>query len=97
MLLPTTKVAHIVGKHEVLDQLFHALKCFATRLRIERDQRAMQTILKIAAPPNMTEDERRYAVETLLNADLWFFSMDKHSFAEWQLEVLQKCSRKGSL
>lgn len=54
------KVAHMVGKHEVLDQLFHALKCFATRLRIERDQRAMQTILKIAAPPNMTEDERKY-------------------------------------
>ncbi|KAL1429485.1 hypothetical protein MTO96_016117 [Rhipicephalus appendiculatus] len=54
------KVAHIVSKHEVLDQLFHALKCFATRLRIERDQRAMQTILKIAAPPNMTEDEHKY-------------------------------------
>lgn len=54
------KVAHIVSKHEPLDQLFHALKCFATRLRIERDQRAMQTILKIAAPPNMTEDERKY-------------------------------------
>ncbi|XP_037269581.1 uncharacterized protein LOC119161287 [Rhipicephalus microplus] len=54
------KVAHIVSKHELLDQLFHALKCFATCLRIERDQRAMQTILKIAAPPNMSEDEHKY-------------------------------------
>lgn len=54
------KVASIVAKHEGLDHLFQALIGFATRLRTERDQRAMQTILKIAAPPNMTEDERRY-------------------------------------
>lgn len=54
------KVASIVSKHEALDQLFQALIGFATRLRTERDQRAMQTILKIASPPHMTEDERRY-------------------------------------
>lgn len=54
------KVASIVAKHEGLDQLFQALIGFATRLRTERDQRAMQTILKIAALPHMTEDERKY-------------------------------------